>query len=50
MDERTVYLYARHQNMDDEEAAMFVDWYYANMQDYPSLLDSLEIFSAVLGD
>lgn len=30
MDERTVYLYARHNGMDDDEAARFVDWFFDN--------------------
>lgn len=33
MDERTVYLYARHNGANDKSASEFVDWFYASKYD-----------------
>lgn len=40
MDERTVYLYARHNGLNDDTAARFVNWFYVQGgDDLASALD-----------
>lgn len=44
MDERTVYLFARHNGLGDQAAAEFVVWYFEHEQG--TLSESLEAWRA----